>query len=185
MPKSRYPRGLVGCPPVHRTPRYVSHAPRKGVPEQGKLISGTRRPRRETPSRKETLSVSAFSSCSQHEKETRVKMIKLLFPGHLFCVGHCPEGSDQDEPHDRGSHPLRLSDEGVEAQGSDLPETPHPEVVYPGFGPCSGGFQKSCPAHSEHSGPKRSPRPPAEALTHLLPRRCIVEDSVLEHKVSL
>lgn len=41
------------------------------------------------------------------------------------------------------------------------------------------------PVRADHSGPTLSPQPPAEALTHLLPRRCIVKDSVLEHKVSL
>lgn len=41
------------------------------------------------------------------------------------------------------------------------------------------------PACSEHSGATLIPRPPAEALTHVLPSGCIMKNPVLEHEVSL
>lgn len=100
VPKSQDQQGLVSCPPVHRTPSYIKAHSEQGSHRARKTNLGS--PKAEegsTLSQKEILSMLAFSSRSQHENETRVKMIKVPFPGHLFCARHCPEGPYQDEPY--------------------------------------------------------------------------------------
>lgn len=91
MPKSQYQQGLISHALVKRAQK--SHSELEGVTGQEKLSP----PSGVLKAKEERASVARYSVFySQHENETRTRMIKLPFLGY-FCARHSLEGPYQDD----------------------------------------------------------------------------------------